>query len=67
MLVYLRIESDPCPLDFAKLFGFRRAIVHGMWTLAMAIAWAEEQGLHITSCHARFYDPYFFRAKPFWA
>ena len=37
---------------FAKLFGFRRAIVHGMWTLATAIAWAEEQGLthHKLSC-----------------
>mgnify|MGYP001277684823 CR=1 FL=1 len=44
---------------FAKLFGFRRAIVHGMWTLATAIAWAEEQGLHIQSCHARFLRPIF--------
>lgn len=48
---------------FAKIFGFRRAIVHGMWTLAMAIAWAEEQGLHITSCHARFLRPIFLPSK----
>ena len=44
---------------FAKLFGFQRAIVHGMWTLAIAISWAEEQGLVIEKCHAKFVRPVF--------
>ena len=29
----------------------------------MAIAWAEEQGLYITSCHARFLRPIFLPSK----
>ena len=44
---------------FAKLFGFQRAIVHGMWTMAVAIAFAKKQGVEGKSYHARFLRPVF--------
>lgn len=44
---------------FAKMFGFQRSIVHGMWMLAKAISWGSEHGLDITACHAKFIRPVF--------
>ena len=58
---YARISKDWNLIHvhwvFAKMFGFQRAIVHGMWTLAKAISWGTEQGLQINKCHARFLRP----------
>jgi acyl dehydratase len=42
---YASVSSDYNPFHLygflAKLFGFRRPIAHGMWTLARALAWVE--------------------------
>ncbi len=51
---YAAVSGDYNPFHLygflAKLFGFPRPIAHGMWTLARALAWLEEQqsvpGLH---------------------
>ena len=44
---YAAVSGDYNPFHLhgllARLFGFRRPIAHGMWTLARAMAWLEDQ------------------------
>ena len=58
---YARIAGDRNPIHqhalLARLFGFRRAIVHGTWTLARALASAGLPGADAYELHARFRRP----------
>jgi acyl dehydratase len=61
---YARVSGDANPIHWnrwtARPFGFRRAIIHGMWTKARALAEAEA---HLPTgprrIHARFHQPVF--------
>ena len=58
---YAAIAGDLNPIHqhalLARLFGFRRAIVHGTWTLARALAVAELPRTMPFSLEARFRRP----------
>jgi len=58
---YAAIAGDLNPIHqhalLARLFGFRRAIVHGTWTLARALVLAELSQLPAYSLQARFRRP----------
>ncbi len=65
---YARVSGDWNPIHLSRLtarpFGFRRAIAHGMWTLARTIALVEGQaGRHIRSATARFRRPLYLPAE----
>ena len=59
---YMKISGDINPIHIhawlAKPFGFRRAIIHGMWTLARVISHLEPQSLD-----ARFVRPVFLPSR----
>ena len=59
---YMKISGDINPIHIhallAKPFGFRRAIIHGMWTLAKAVSHLEP-----TSLDARFVRPLFLPSR----
>ena len=58
---YAAIAGDLNPIHqralLARLFGFRRAIVHGTWTLARALVLAELSALPAYSLQANFRRP----------
>lgn len=58
---YAAIAGDLNPIHqhalLARLFGFRRAIVHGTWTLARALALAELPGRPAFTLEAHFRRP----------
>ena len=58
---YASIAGDLNPIHqralLARLFGFRRAIVHGTWTLARALVLAELSQLPVYSLQASFRRP----------
>ena len=58
---YASIAGDLNPIHqhalLARLFGFRRAIVHGTWTLARALALAELPGSPAFTLEAHFRRP----------
>jgi acyl dehydratase len=58
---YARVAGDLNPIHqravLARLFGFRRAIVHGTWTLARALVLAELSQLPAYSLQASFRRP----------
>lgn len=61
---YARISEDANPIHLsaftAKLFGFPKAIAHGMWTLAMAVSYAEtDKADHSTNINCDFKRPLF--------
>lgn len=58
---YASVAGDLNPIHqralFARAFGFPRAIAHGMWTLARALAVADELARGARRLHARFRKP----------
>lgn len=67
---YARVSGDVNPIHLshlsAKAFGFKRAIAHGMWTLARsysALAESMEGGFENVRLHAEFEKPVFLPAS----
>ena len=65
---YARVSGDWNPIHLSRLtarpFGFRRAIAHGMWTLARSLALVEGQaGRGISTATARFRRPLYLPAQ----
>ena len=62
---YAKIAGDFNPIHMyawsAKLFGFRQAIIHGMWSLAHALA---QVPAPVGEVNARFVRPVFIPSAP---
>lgn len=62
---YAKIAGDFNPIHMyawsARLFGFRQAIIHGMWSLAHALA---QMPLPVREVNARFVRPVFIPSSP---
>ena len=60
---YAAIAGDLNPIHqralMARMFGFPRAIAHGMWTLARTLAETREHTRDVKRLHARFRKPLF--------
>ena len=60
---YSAIGRDYNPIHLyattAKAFGFKRAIIHGMWTLARALAEVEHEAGETGTLDAKFVRPVF--------
>ncbi len=66
---YGRISGDLNPIHLsalsARIFGFRRAIAHGMWTQARALtAMLPRQAIAQAQVHVEFKTPLFLPARP---
>ena len=66
---YGRISGDLNPIHLsalsARMFGFRRAIAHGMWTQARALsAMLPRQAIAQAQVHVEFKTPLFLPARP---
>jgi hypothetical protein len=64
---YAKVSGDANPIHLsavtAKAFGFRRAIVHGMWGLARCVAEIENRLPHAYTVSAEFKRPIFLPSR----